>query len=84
MFIGNRKTKHAIRAYRARGDAVSIPKGAFLSDVRTSTEPGHQFPTAMSRAARKNPSLHIFEYDGETLYMHFAHGLMEAAEAVKE
>lgn len=82
MFIGNRRTKHAIRAYRAPGDAVFIPKGALLRDVRTSSEPGYRFPIAMRFAARKNPNLHIFEYEGETLYMHFANGLMEATTAV--
>ena len=82
MFIGDRRTKHAIRAFRALGDSVLIPTGAILRDVRTSSEPGYRFPIAMSLAARKNPSMHIFEYEGETLYMHFVHGLMEATTAV--
>jgi len=82
MFLGNRRTKHSIRAYRSAGDAVFIRKGGILRDVRTSTEPGYHFPIAMGIAARQNPSLHIFEYSGETLYMHFSHGLMAATTEV--
>lgn len=78
MFIGDRRTKHPIRALRSPGNAVMIPKDVILHDVRTSVEPGYPFPIEMSLAARKNPSMHIFEYEGETLYMHFTHGLMEA------
>jgi hypothetical protein len=44
--------------------------------VRTIREPGYPCPAAMTDAARKNSSQHIFEYQGETLYMHFALGLM--------
>ena len=78
MFIGNRRTKHPIRALRSSGNAVLIPRNAILRDVRTSNEPGYRFPIAMRIAARQNPSMHIFEYEGETLYMHFTHGRMEA------
>lgn len=82
MFIGNRKTKHSIRAYRAPGDAVAIPADAILHDVRTSTVPGYPFPAGITDAARMNPSLHIFEYRAETLYMHFVHRLMEATSEI--
>jgi hypothetical protein len=78
MFLGDRKTKHSIRAFRSPADVVAIPKDAILRDVRTIREPGYPFPAAMRMAARKNPSQHIFEYQGETFYMHFVHGLMEA------
>jgi hypothetical protein len=57
---------------------VFIPKDAVLHDVRTSTEPGYRFPVAMRIVALQNPSLHIFEYRGETMYVHFVHGLMKA------
>ena len=83
MYIGNRRTKHAIRAFRSPANVVLIPEGATLHDVRTSTEPGYRFPIAMRFAARKNPSMHVFEYEGETLYMHFAHGLIEATVEIK-
>jgi hypothetical protein len=33
--------------------------------------------------ARTKPDLHIFEYRGETLYMHFLHGLIEATTEVE-
>ena len=66
MVIGNRKTKHSIRACHATGEVVFIQKGAVLHDVRT--------------AVRKNPRLHIFEYRAETLYMRFAQRLMEVTE----
>ena len=82
MFIGDRRTKHAIRALRSSGSAVMIPRDVIIHDVRTSNEPGYRFPIAMSLAARKNPSMHIFEYEGETLYMHFTHGLMEATSEI--
>ena len=82
MFIGDRRTKHSIRALRSPGNAVMIPRNAILHDVRTSTEPGYRFPIAMRFAARKNPGMYVFEYRGETLYMHFVHGLMEATTEV--
>jgi hypothetical protein len=82
MFIGDRRTKHSIRAFRSPADSVVIPRDAILRDVRTSSEPGYPFPAAMRMAARKNPSVHIFEYQGETFYMHFVHGLMEATTEV--
>jgi len=84
MFIGNLRTERPIRAYRAPGDAVFIPKDSVLRDVRTSTEPGYPVPIAMAIVARQNPSLHIFEYRRETLYMHFANGLMEATMKVPQ
>jgi hypothetical protein len=74
--------KHSIRAFRSPSNVIVIPKDAILRDVRTSVEPGYLFPAAMTDAARKNPSLHIFEYQGETLYMHFAYGLIEATTEV--
>ena len=83
MFIGDRRTKHSIRAFRSQANVVVIPKDAILRDVCSSTEPGYRFPIAMRFVARKNPSMHIFEYQGETLYMHFVHGLMEATTAVE-
>ena len=82
MFIGNRRTKHSIHAFRCPGTVVVIPKDATLHDVRTSAEPGYRFPTSMGIMARTNPSMHIFEYAGETLCMHFVHGLMEATTEV--
>ena len=78
MYIGNRRTNRGIRAFRSPGDAVVIPKGAALHDIRTSTEPGYRLPIAMRIIARKNPSMYVFEYRGETLYIHSVHGLMEA------
>jgi len=57
---------------------VVIPKGGTLHNVRTSVEPSHRLPIAVRIGARKNPSMHIFKYRGETLYMRFAHGLIEA------
>ena len=83
MFIGDRRTKHSIRAFRSPADSVVIPKDAILRDVRTSAEPDYPFPAAMRMLARKNPSVHIFEYRGETLYMHFVHGLIEATTGVE-
>jgi hypothetical protein len=82
MFIGDRRTKHSIRAYRAPGEAVVIPKDSVIRDVRTSTEPGCRFPVAMKIVAWQNPSLHVFEYRRETLYVHFAHRLMDATTKV--
>jgi hypothetical protein len=85
MFIGNRRTTRPIRAYRARRNAVIIPKDAILHAVRTSSEPGYPFPIGMRIASQKNPSIHIFEYGGETLYTHFSHGLIAATtETVEE
>ena len=83
MFIGDRKTKHSIRAFRSPANAVVIPEGAILHDVRTSVEPGYRLPIALKVVAQPNPSLHIFEYRGETLYMHFVHGLIEATTEIK-
>ena len=83
MFIGDRRTNRSIRAFRSPGQVVIIPKDSILRDVRTIREPGYRFPAAMTDAARQNPSQYIFEYQGETLYMHFAHGLMEATMGIK-
>ena len=83
MYIGDRRTKHAIRAFRSPAHVVVIPKGKTLHDVRTSAEPGYRFPMAMRVEARNNVAMHIFEYAGETLYMHFAHGLMEATTGIE-
>src|SRR5215472_15397209 len=82
MLIGNRRTTRPIRAFRSPGDAVSIPQGAILREVRTSSEPRYRFPVAMKIVALHNPSLHVFEYRGETLYVHFVYGLMKATEEV--
>jgi hypothetical protein len=62
---------------------VFIPRDAILHDVRTSNEPGHRFPIAMGIVAQKNPSMHVFEYQGETLYMHFANGLIESTTEIE-
>jgi hypothetical protein len=78
MFIGNRRTKHSIHAFRSPANVVVIPKDAVLHDVRTTVELGYRFPAALRIMARTTSSLHIFEYRGETLYMPFAHGLIEA------
>ena len=83
MFIGERRTTRPIRALRSPVHPIVIPKDAILHNVRTSLEPGYPFPAAMTEAARKNPSQHIFEYQGETLYMHFTHGLMDATTEIK-
>jgi hypothetical protein len=78
MFIGNRRTTHAIRAYRSPAHLVVIPRGVVLRDVRPCDEPGYQVPLAMKIAVRKNPAMYVFEYRGETLYMHFSNGLIAA------
>jgi hypothetical protein len=83
MFIGDRRTKHSIRAFRSPGEAVLIPKGAILRDVRTNTEPGYPFPSAMKGLVPSTPTMHTFEYGGETLYMRFPHGLMDATSEIK-
>jgi hypothetical protein len=62
---------------------VVIPKGVILRRVRTSGERGYPFPAGMRGVTPENPSLHIFEYQGETLYMHFVHGLIEATTEIK-
>jgi len=67
MFIGDRRTKHAIRAFRSPAHMVVIPKDAMLRDVRTAVEPGYRFPASLRIMAQANPNLHIFEYRGETL-----------------
>ena len=77
MFIGDCRTKHPIRAFRSPNNIVDIPKDATLCDVRTAVEVSeYRFPAALRIMARTNPNIHIFEYRGETLYMHEAHGLM--------
>jgi hypothetical protein len=78
MFVGDRRTKYSVRAFRSASHTVVIPKDAILSNVRTSSEAGYRCPAAMRDVARRNPSMHIFEYQGETLYMHFVRGLIEA------
>jgi hypothetical protein len=83
MFLGDRRTTHSIRAFRSPAHVVVIPKGAILRDVRGSIEPGYRFPTALRIMARTKPDLHIFEYRGETLYVHEVHGLMEATTEVE-
>ena len=59
-----------------------IPKGATLRDVRTGVE-GYRFPAALRVMARTKPSLHIFEYRGETLYVHEGRGLMDGTTEVE-
>jgi hypothetical protein len=83
MYIGDHRTKHPIRAFRTPAEPVVIPKGKTLHDVRTRAEPAYRFPIAMRVEARNNVAMHIFEYAGETLYMHFAHGLMEATMGIE-
>ena len=83
MFIGDRKTKHETRAFRARSQTVVIPKNAILHDVRTRCEPGYPFPVALPAVAHEKPKHVHFEYRGETLYLHFVHGLIEATTAVR-
>ena len=82
MFIGDRRTTRSIRAFRTPDDLVVIPKDAMLRDVRTGVE-GYRFPAALRIMARRNPNMYIFEYRGETLYMHEAHGLVEATTGVE-
>jgi hypothetical protein len=74
MFIGDFRTKHPIRAFRSPNNIVDIPKDA------TPAPPLKSFPAALRIMAR---NLHIFEYRGETLYMHEAHGLMGAITEVE-
>jgi hypothetical protein len=84
MFIGDRRTKRPIRGFRAPNNIVDIPKDATLCDVRAAVEvSGYRFPAALRIMARTNPNLHIFEYRGETLYMHEVHGLLEATTEVE-
>ena len=84
MFIGDRRTKHAIHAFRSPANMVVIPKDARPCDVRTAVEvPGYRFPAALRIMARTNQNLHIFEYRGETFYTHEPHGLMEATTGVE-
>jgi hypothetical protein len=84
MFIGDRRTKHPIRAFRSPANIVIIPKGARLCDVRTAVETGYRFPAALRIMARTNQNLHIFEYRGETFYTHESHGLMEATTGAEQ
>ena len=83
MFIGDRRTTRSIRAFRTPGDLVVIRKDAKLRDVRRTGVEGYRFPAALRIMARTNPNMYIFEYRGETLYMHEAHGLMEATTEVE-
>jgi hypothetical protein len=83
MFLGDRRTTRSIRAFRSPGNVVVIPTGKTLRDVRTGVEMGgYRFPAALRIMARTNPNLHIFEYGRETLYLHEAHGLMDATTEV--
>lgn len=83
MFIGDRRTTHAIRAFRSPALMVIIPKGAMLHDVRTGVGIGwYRFHPALRVLARTDPNLHIFEYRGETLYAHFVAELLEATTEV--
>lgn len=83
VFLGDRRTTQSIRAFRSPGNVIVIPEGKTLRDVRTNVEVGYRFPAALRIMARTNPNLHIFEYRGETCYMHEAHGLMEATTGVE-
>ena len=85
MFIGDRRTTRTIHAFRSPANIVIIPKGSRLGDVSTAVEvPGYRFPAALRIMARTNQNLHIFEFRGETLYTHEAHGLMEATTGVEQ
>ena len=84
MFIGDCRARRPVRAFRSPGNVVVIPEGKTLRDVRTGVEMGgYRFPAALRIMARANPNLHIFEYHGETLYTHEAHGLMETTTEVE-
>jgi hypothetical protein len=83
MFLGDRRTTHSIRAFRSPAHVVVIPNGAILRDVRGSIEPGYRFPAAMRIMAGTKISLHLFEYKGETLYVHEVHSLLEATTEVE-
>jgi hypothetical protein len=83
MIIGDRITKHAIRAFRSPSKVIVIPKGATLHDVRTGEEPGYRVPAAMRVLAREKPRLYLFEYRGGTLYVPFAEPLMELTAEVE-
>ena len=84
VFLGDRRTTRSIRAFRSPGNVVVIPEGKTLHDVRTGVEiDGYRFPAALRIMAPANPNVHIFEYHGETLYTHEAHGLMETTTEVK-
>jgi hypothetical protein len=84
MLIGDRRTKHTIRAFRSPAHMAVMPKNATLHNVRTSSAfQGHRCSDLIRDMARRNPNLHIFEYRGETLYMHFVHGLIEATTEIK-
>jgi hypothetical protein len=82
MFLGDRTTTRSIRGYRSPGNVVAIPKDATLHDIRTCVE-GYRFPAALRIMARTNAGLLLFEYHGETLYMHSVHGLMDGTTAVE-
>ena len=84
VFLGDRRTTQSICAFRSPGNVVVIPEGKTLHDVRTAVEMGgYRFPAALRIMARTNPNLHIFEYRGEALYTHEAHGLMDAITEVE-
>ena len=82
MFLGDRRTTRSIVAFRSHNDSVLIPAGAILQDVRTDNVRGYRFPKATMIVARRNASVHIFEFEGETLYVHFRYGLIEATTAL--
>jgi hypothetical protein len=83
LYIGDRRTKHPIRAFRSPGHVVVIPKSSTLHDVRTGEEVGYRYPAAMRVLAREHPELYLFEWRGETLYTHSAHPLMELTEEIE-
>lgn len=78
MFIGDRKTKRSIRALRSPGEAVIIPKGMILRDVRTHTN-GEPLRTTLISMAKSNPGMYLFEFRGETLC--FVHRLLDVTTA---
>jgi hypothetical protein len=82
--VETRRTKHKIHASRSVEEHVEIPGGAILRNVRTSDlaeAAGRPIPRSIASVVRAgSPNIHIFEYDGETLFMLFGEGLMEATD----
>jgi hypothetical protein len=82
MFLGDRRTTRSIHAFRSPRDSVRIPTGAILHDVRTNNVRGYPFPRATTIMPQRHASMYIFEFSGETLYVHFRYGLIEATTKV--
>lgn len=80
--IGNLRTKNKIHASRTvGGDEVEIPGGSILKNVRTA-DTGSSLPSALENYIRTshNVNFHVFDYDGETLFMPFHRGLLAMTE----